>query len=455
MKRHEHLALVLSLAVLFFVAVPLAAEGLGQTDWIHDPASPSTWLDPLNWSAGVPTATIAANIDNGGTVQISEGDCAAEYVWVGLGHNWVNQDPRIGHVEQTGGFLEIPWRIVDQTVYLGRLELGEDGGFGYYDLFDGGLVVPLEFIGGSGGTHGTGIFTQSGGSNIATMLYLGTGEDAYGAYNLHDGELSVDLLETIGWAGTGTFVQDGGTHVVNGTMQIGALNEGGGMYSYVGSTDAEFRTDAELSVDTLDIGPTGTFYVSNPHYSCNPITINRDFTLESGAKFTVLGNIAIQMINANFDNYSTSETDLSGLTDTSLVFQQTVQTIQTLEVGGLDHGPDIEGPFWIERNFAVSDLILDGNSVYVQLVDNNDNGNRGGVAGQSEALYVYNLYVPLGCTLDLNGLNLYYVDGNFGGTFANGSPIQATLVPEPATLAVIAPALLAFVGLAFRKMRKG
>ena len=54
------------------------------------------------------------------------------------------------------------------------------------------------------------------------------------------------------------------------------------------------------------------------------------------------------------------------------------------------------------NNFAYGTLEL-GNGTYVQLVDQAQNSP----GTKPEALYVENLIVPAGCTLDLNGLSVY------------------------------------------------
>ena len=67
----------------------------------------------------------------------------------------------------------------------------------------------------------------------------------------------------------------------------------------------------------------------------------------------------------------------------------------------------------------------------LRLEDAFDNGNR----TSFEALYVHDLVIGAGSTLDLNGLHLYY-DGTFAGegSVLGGAPAW---VPEPATLAFI------------------
>ena len=78
-------------------------------------------------------------------------------------------------------------------------------------------------------------------------------------------------------------------------------------------------------------------------------------------------------------------------------------------------------------NFTLGSLTIGSTSpARVKLVDNVNNGNRGN-HNAAEALYVQNVTVAAGSTLNLNGLKLYY-HGTLSnqGTITGGTPI---LVP--------------------------
>ena len=80
---------------------------------------------------------------------------------------------------------------------------------------------------------------------------------------------------------------------------------------------------------------------------------------------------------------------------------------------------------WVD-NFALDTLMLGGVDIgKVLLVDNFD--NQPGWVG-SEALYVTNFYVGSGSYLDLNGLNLYYINGAIdpGATIIGGTARQVS-----------------------------
>ena len=108
-------------------------------------------------------------------------------------------------------------------------------GVGTYNL-NGGLLTGdasgnngLELVGGAG----TGIFSQTGGTNNASYaLCVGGGGNfglgilpqsvnpAYGTYSLSQGLLTTPML-SVGAAGTGIFTQTGGTNIVNYELLLG------------------------------------------------------------------------------------------------------------------------------------------------------------------------------------------------------------------------------------------
>ena len=108
---------------------------------------------------------------------------------------------------------------------------------------------------------------------------------------------------------------------------------------------------------------------------------------------------------------------------------------QQIEVMGRDLG---EAANAYTNNFVIHQLTLAG-STYAQLVDIADNTPGGG----PEALYVNSLVVPVGATLDLNGLKLYARGAVIQGQILNGEVTQLAdtgpipiNVPTPGTIGV-------------------
>ena len=123
-------------------------------------------------------------------------------------------------------------------------------GNGSVKLGNGNLTVNDVASGMSGGTlsayneyigySGTGTFTQSGGSNAATYnFYLGYNATDSGTYNLSGGTLSSPSgystnavgNEFIGYSGTGSFTQSGGSNAITSYLGLGYNTGGKGTYN--------------------------------------------------------------------------------------------------------------------------------------------------------------------------------------------------------------------------------
>ena len=85
-------------------------------------------------------------------------------------------------------------------------------------LSGGSLSATNQYV----GKGGTGLFTQSAGTNtLSGTLYLGYNSADSGTYNLSGtGKLSV-ATEYAGYSGTGNFTQSGGTNSVSGSLYLG------------------------------------------------------------------------------------------------------------------------------------------------------------------------------------------------------------------------------------------
>jgi RHS repeat-associated protein len=110
---------------------------------------------------------------------------------------------------------------------------------------------------------------------------------------------------------------------------------------------------------------------------------------------------------------------------------------QFLEVMSQDVG---SGQTAFIDNFAYGMFTLMSNT-YVQLVDQEDNSPD----SNPEALYVNSLILPIGTTLNLNGLHLYARAAQIAGTIAGGS---LTLIPDsgPISLATATPGAISVAG---------
>ncbi|MGA2227925.1 MAG: hypothetical protein ABSH41_26115, partial [Syntrophobacteraceae bacterium] len=130
----------------------------------------------------------------------------------------------IGYSGGTGVFTQSGGTNTVNGLYISN----RTGGNGTYNLSGGQLNAGNEYIGQSGGT---GIFTQSGGTNtVSNNLFIGDESGGNGTYNLSGGQVNAGY-EYIGfYGGMGTFTQSGGTNTV-GVLYIGDDTGGQGTYN--------------------------------------------------------------------------------------------------------------------------------------------------------------------------------------------------------------------------------
>jgi hypothetical protein len=152
-----------------------------------------------------------------------------------------------GTFNQTGGTNTLTYDL-----YLGH----NSGSIGTYNLGGIGNLLSTyghEYI----GYKGTGTFNQTGGTHTLKgmggnrNLYLGYNSGSSGTYNLSGtGNLSPNFNEYIGYSGTGTFNQTGGTNTVKGALDLGLIPGSSGTYNLSG--------DGNLSANWINVGSGGT-----------------------------------------------------------------------------------------------------------------------------------------------------------------------------------------------------
>jgi len=267
-------------------------------------------------------------------------------------------------------------------------------------------------------------------TNIGALMVGGSAATGQGYYDLQGGTLSVtgvSSAEYIGWRGTGVFTQTGGTHIVDNALYVGraeswapgngTLNVGGGTLRagdlYVGQGGASgslniLSTEALITAENMSLGPNSTITAvagSAIHISC--------------------------VGYPGFYVYSKDESAFSHLQNLALIFDGAAPLRRgRLEVAGRDIGPTASG---FVDNFALGSLFVGATDpALLWLFDDFDNGNR----SSAEALYVHDIMIGPGSTLDLRGFNLYY-DGLYDnqGTVLGGTPV---FVPEPGSVMLLA-----------------
>ncbi len=209
----------LALLALLAAAAP-AKFALAQTDysaafWNRDPASPGDWFDPANWNPGLPGPLASATIDNGGTAVISAGHAEALGGWIGFNDT--------GALLMTGGSAQFHWSLSLGFTPDSRGELRVEGGvLNVAGNMQVGRSVGRGEVFHVGGDVRTGPLVLGGQSFNYTISASPTQpeDNGRGHYRLTGGNLHATHA-TIGNAGMGRFIQDGGRAEVANTLLIG------------------------------------------------------------------------------------------------------------------------------------------------------------------------------------------------------------------------------------------
>lgn len=289
-------------------------------------------------------------------------------------------------------------------------DLGSDGAFSLSgdSLFDSLVVDDSEIV----GDLGFGSFEQNGGLHlVGGSLKLANNIAAIGTYSLLDGTLGIAGSEYIGYRGVGIFSQVGGTHTVGGTLFVGGASGSSG----------KLAIDAgSLVAKVIRIGDSGELGMLDIYSDAPYIEATQRLTFGALAIVTAAPGAAIHVTGACVSNYSAEESNLAGLENVALLLDGGLDTFTTVEVAGADLGADAAG---FVNNFTLGSLVVgdDATPTKVRLKDAFDNGNRGLAA---EALYVHDIVVGPGSTLDLRYVKVYY-DGTLDnqGTILGSAPI--------------------------------
>lgn len=367
---------------------------------------------------------------------------------------------RTGTFRQTGGRVEI------------SSTLNINGG-GNYNLVRGRLNARMINVnGGFDFFSNEAVLHQSGGRLKVNKINIGAEAFILGDGGVTDPNESVvptiapSVPPTQRYALSGGVVESenillGGPGRSQLTQTGGELNVGNSLH-IVGPSASYSIADGLANVGDLRVG-TGAYQRSNSglsatvphalgaHLAIGPdadVTIHRNLVFGPDSTLRAATGSTVVMRGATFQNLSTNENALSALNRLTVEFGSGVFTdpLSTFEVGGEDFGFSNEG---FHKNFALDTLQVgsDGDVTQLQLIDVFD--NQSDWVGD-EALYVTNLIVGSGSTLDLNGLNIYYINGSFGdgGGIINSRLGGSPSVPEPAAV------LMLGCGMAIRILRR-
>ncbi|MDP6546369.1 MAG: PEP-CTERM sorting domain-containing protein [Phycisphaerae bacterium] len=210
-------------------------------------------------------------------------------------------------------------------------------------------------------------------------------------------------------------------------MYVGQL---GGMAKYVIQAGELHAGDVHVGVSHDDGDQPGVFAILDPGAY---VEVSGELFVSSQGQIDAAAGSVIHLTGSPFVNHSYTPGSLEDLTRTTLIFEGGDLVVDPFEVAGKDLGASPDG---LKMNFAVGTLQIGGAQPgHLRLVDAFTNQLRwpGG-----EALYVHDLIIGPGASLDLDGQLLYYDNlTNLGGTvFENGG--QLTKIPEPTTLILLA-----------------
>jgi len=449
----------------------------------HWTATGGNWAQDADWTGGKPTGGVDAYVGSAG------GHSTAAVTIVGPG-----QECRylyVGHGDGNDGTVTIEpgGGLTAERLYVGyngsgtirqnggtctveRLSVGDGVGWaffppvnGVYELIDGNLDAGYIQV---SPTY-TGQFTQSGGRITTGGMQIGN-PDGWGEFRLVDG-----TLINSGYLGLdqgNSFIQEGGFHEVKGmSMNFGmSYRKTGGELLVTGnvylSSASWFRNeggDAHIrgNVTAEEMGQFlvrgGSVHIDGnmllaevqqerPRLELqNPdgqVTVGGTVTLRGRMEISCAVGAQLHLGGAGFVNELTHTTGLYGLNNLAVVLEGGADQVAVYEAAGEDVGPDPNG---FVGNYTIGTLRIGGEDDVgvVQLVDDFEN-----TAGDAlpEAVYVERLVVEPGCTLDLNGLSLYYVTGGVdpAGTVLlhGGNLIQ---VPEPTAVGLLSVGGLALL----------
>ncbi len=263
-----------------------------------------------------------------------------------------------------------------------------------------------------GGTPRDTMWTSAGGNWQDSGWSTGLPDSSAYACITDEAGITISADASAGYVmNRGTMDIQGGTFTVGTLASAGLTNQSDGSVHAsgsvaVGANGAYILSGGALEVDSeLDVSGEFNFASSSAH-----VIVKDKLVLETGSTFTAVPSATIHMTGSSFENESTNSSNLAGLGNLKMVFEGGSEVINLFEAAGENVGAVIGG--FVEANFLLDTLQLgEAAAGRIQLVDDFDNQSDGSSVG--EAVYVNNLIMNAGATIDLSGLNLYYF--NDGG----------------------------------------
>lgn len=408
-----------ALVVLAVLALALPAQAV-VTTWTGT-AADGKYLTAGNWDNGLPVGDDLSYISNGDTVTIDGAGAIAGTGWDKWLHLNGNSDLQLVAGGDLAGAVSLNPQGGNQAVFTqtgGTWNASSKG----LNLNPGaGSSAKFELIDGAVAGAGYLALGYSAGSTCEIIQHAGsiaTRSDYPIRINAHSADAK--------------YTMHGGSFETN-TVYLGYVYGSGGRAEWditSTSVDITITCNSSYPIGRLILG--GRAAVGS--------NLNKFITAVEGAPGET---VLIKMVSAELQNrcpgYDGRDAQLAGLNNITLQFEGTLlyqDAPNIFEVAGNDLGTVTAG---LTNNFALEGLTLGGAEgvALVQLLDVEDNFGVESVG--SEALYVENLIIGAGSTLDVAGLNVYYLNGTFDGTVTDsvgGGGVY--LIPEPATLSLLA-----------------
>ena len=436
-------------ATLMMVAVGGVQAATNDTYWDHSPISAGQWQDSLNWTAGIPTDSHSAYVDNGGTGIIS-GIADVRYLYVGYANN--------GEIYQDTGRLSPVWEV-----HLGY----HPGASGRYELTNTGEIANYYqdlFV----GFYGTGEFVQSGQSDSSMGdIELGRWEDSNGTYELTDATLAAQQL-FVGRDGTGVFTQNSGTvSVTRGSPTY--LRVGYGYWGGTGQGVYELKS-GNLDTHTVLVGNGAVGVIKNTggRHSMDNYDMhlgNDDFSTGQGT-YELSGTGQLELSDEMFIGGLAEEgfgkfKQTGGSSEIKFVNLGTSAGAGEFEVGGATSAIRVGQFTQGENGTLISTVLQDGiSTIEVAQIESfyGDGTARfdgrwqilddGAPVGRWDVLYAAGGIVG---SFDPEDVTLPSENWSWG---IDGGALWVEKVPEPSTLVLFGAVANGLLGYAWRRRRR-
>ena len=279
-------------------------------------ATTGDFNNAANWSAGVPTSGVNADIFSGGTVTIDDNETSndlntggtfgsnaaangtinmtAGTMTAGANGGWM----RLGTANGTSGTINLSGGTLNFVSGGGQFNIGETTGSTGLVNITGGTLNSNNPTGqisvGQGGTTGSGTIDLAAGAtlNAQGQMWLGQGTGGQGTFNMTGGTYNQHNWLALGRGGGGAL---GTLNISGGTLTSDATSNTGGEHFDVGSntggTGIVNQTGGTVVVNTFALwmseGGTATYNLSGAN---SILTANAGITLGQAGAGTVAMN---------------------------------------------------------------------------------------------------------------------------------------------------------------------